>query len=715
MIRAHLVQIGGWLLAYALGAAADPGFQVRILSGRPDMVTGGNALIEVSGPPLNKTRIAVNGNDVTSRFRPSRITGTLLGRVEELKLGDNTLELRAGSKTVRLNLINHPITGPLFSGPHQTPFICQTEAAGLGSALDADCSAKTAVTYFYKSTEWREADRNAPSTGIPAGFKPFDPSGPWPHDLAKTVTTEGKTVNYIVRWERGTINRAIYEIAFLHEPGQPLPDPWTDSPGWNRRLIYAFDGGCGAGYHQGLPPGGMGDPVISRGYAKAGSSLNYFGNNCDDVISAETAVMVKEYFIKTFGVPVRTIGWGGSGGAMQQYLIAQNYPGVLDGIIPSGSFPDTVTLVSHIDCSLLERAFDHSAEPWTDEEKTAVSGYANWKTWLNWKEKPFANSYRPENCDVSIPKAQVYDPVRNPKGVRCSLQDNQVNVYGRDPKTGFARRVFDNTGVQYGLAAFNAGRISAEKFLDLNERIGGYDPDGNATSMRSAADPEALRISYRTGRVNSARRLGSIPIIDTRKYVDTEANNHDRVRSFIFQARLKRANGRTDNLVILTNPQNLQLAELMDRWLDGIANDQSKDSAETKVARHKPAELADACWTADGERIAEPASYRGVGRCNQLYPAHEDPRLIAGAPLTNDVLKCVLKPVDPKDYRQSFSDAQVARLDDIFPNGVCYYSRPGVEQQNAAEPWLTYQRAPPQPVKPVSSAGTHDMEGQSPP
>ena len=319
-----------------------------------------------------------------------------------------------------------------------------------------------------------------------------------------------------------------------------------------------------------------------------------------------------------------------------------------------------------------------------------MSGYAAWKTWLNWKPKLFANSYLPESCDASIPKSLVYNSVTNPKGVRCDLQDNQVNVYGRDPKTGFARRVFDNVGIQYGLAVFNAGRISAEKFLDLNERAGGYDADGRATSTRSVADTEALRAAYRTGRVNSASRLGSMPIIDNRKYVDTDANNHDRVRTFVMQARLKRANGRADNMVILTNPQNVKLVELMDHWLDNIANDHSQDSAAAKVARDKPAELADACWTADGERITEPASYRGPGRCNQLYPAHADPRLIAGEPLTNDVLKCTLKPVDPEDYRQPLSAAQITRLKAIFPNGVCDNRRPGVEQQTTAEAWLKY-------------------------
>ena len=274
-----------------------------------------------------------------------------------------------------------------------------------------------------------------------------------------------------------------------------------------------------------------------------------------------------------------------------------------------------------------------------------------------------------------------------------TLQDSQFNVYGRDPKTGFASRAFDNIGIQYGLAAFNAGKITAAQFLELNERMAGYDADGRPIAARSAGDPEAIRIAYKTGRVNPASRLGGIPIIDNRNYVDTDGNNHDRVRTFLLQARLSRSTGQTGNLVILTNPpKNFRFVELMDRWLDAVANDRSAESGEIKLARHRPAELADACWTTDGERIAEPATYRGPGRCNQLFPAHADPRLAAGAPLANDVLKCALKPVDRRDYRQPLTGAQFERFKAIFPNGVCDYARPGIAQENSAKPWLSYQQ-----------------------
>jgi hypothetical protein len=57
--------------------------------------------------------------------------------------------------------------------------------------------------------------------------------------------------------------------------------------------------------------------------------------------------------------------------------------------------------------------------------------------------------------------------------------------------------------VQYGLRALNKGVITAAEFLDLNERIGGYDKDGNIRSERTVADPEAVRLAYAAGRLNS--------------------------------------------------------------------------------------------------------------------------------------------------------------------------------------------------------------------
>ena len=680
---------------------------IRVLSGPPDMVTGGDALVEVSGLPLHDAHVSLNAQDVTNQFRPGRARGTLLGKIDRLKTGSNVLEVSAGRLRGRLHIVNRPITGPVFSGPHQTPFICETSASGLGAPLDTDCSAKTVVRYYYGSTSRPEA--NAPARVV---LKPLDPFASLPSDVAQTTTTEGKTVNFIVRRETGTINRAVYEISFLHQPGEPLPDPWTDSRGWNRRMVYFFGAGAGSGFHQGTLNPGYWSPagaaldlqILGKGYAEASSSLNVFGNTSDDVISAETLLMVREYFIKTFGVPAHTIGLGGSGGAIEQYLISQNYPGLLDGIIPVNSFPDVFTTVSSvIECGLLAHDFDSSKQVWTDAEKSAASGYAIWGACVNRMRLPFyANALGQAACNSSISKQQIYDPDTNPKGIRCTLQDNQVSVWGRDPTTGYARRPFDNVGVQYGLAAFNSGVISAEKFLDLNEYVGGYDINGNIVPTRTAADRETLRIAYQTGRVNSGSRLSSIPIIDIRQYVDRQvrgnANTHDRVRALIMRERIKDATkSQARNMVILTHETFAGYSAALlhavldiDRWLGNIARDKSSHSTAAKVVANKPAGLIDACWTADGNKIEEAASYRGPGRCDQLFPAYGDPRIAAGAPLGDDVLKCMLKPVNAADYQKPMTAEQFTRLKLMFPEGVCDYNRPGVEQVDNSQAWRRY-------------------------
>src|SRR5262249_25497868 len=121
-------------------------------------------------------------------------------------------------------------------------------------------------------------------------------------------------------------------------------------------------------------------PLLALGYAVATSTLNVSGNNCNAQVSAETLSMVKEHFIKQFGMPVHTIGEGGSSGAVQQYLIAEHYPGLLDGFIAHASAPDELTEIGPFtDCWLLDHALQRAHQRWTEAQKTAVSGYATWQ------------------------------------------------------------------------------------------------------------------------------------------------------------------------------------------------------------------------------------------------------------------------------------------------------------------------------------------------
>ena len=141
-------------------------------------------------------------------------------------------------------------------------------------------------------------------------------------------------------------------------------------------------------------------------------------------------------------------------------------------------------------------------------------------------------------------------------GARCDLYDNEINVYGRNPRTGFAYRPLDNVGVQYGLVAFNRGQIDARQFIDLNANMGGYDDEGNWCSARMNADPEGLRKAYRRGLVlTGGGGLSEVPIIDVRDYGDDLADPHVSVKSFETRARLIAANGNASNQVILRYPR----------------------------------------------------------------------------------------------------------------------------------------------------------------
>jgi hypothetical protein len=680
------------LAATGAGRAAD-GLQLRVLSSRPDMVTGGDALVRVdlpAGVNAKDVKLTVNGSDATTKLKADANGRSLTGLVTGLTLGSNALAATGGSKaTAKLAVINHPITGPVFSGPQEQPFVCMTDkfkllgGGTLGAPLDANCSIATRIDYVYRSKTDGKLKPLADPKNVPADVE--------------MVMREGRTVPFVVRVETGTINRGIYEIAMLNDS-------------WNGRLIYTFGGGCEPGwYQQGDSTGGVDDDVQLRmGYAVASNSLNVLGNDCGSVVSAETMAMTKEHFIETYGVPAFTIGWGTSGGSTQQHEIAENYPGLLDGLMTGRSFADGpfASSTSSGEGRLFERYFDKLAkDKYTDDQITAVTGFPLAATMHNLSRVRAPRFSATESCPAGLAPELKYDPVKNPKGARCDMWDHGVNVWGRDPKTGFARRPLDNVGIQYGLGALNAGKITVAQFLDVNEKIGGFDIDGNMVAERMVADPIAVRAAYRTGRVNQAQGgMGLVPIIDYRTYYDDLPGGdvHMRFQQFTTDARLLKATGTTDNRVMLTqdrrygafdtkSPELRQAIVQMDQWLTALSKDASNDKAIARIRRAKPADLVDACWTKDAtpQKVVEKQQYM-AGRCNDIYPSHSFPRGVAGAPIANDIIKCQLKPISASEYKATMSADEMARLKKIFPGGVCDWSKPGIDQQPLAGTWQTF-------------------------
>lgn len=651
--------------------------EIKTLSSRADLASGGDALVEVKAPAGAKVTLMLNGKDVTAELKPE--AGSLRGLVSGLNVGENTLLAKAGKAQASLKVTNYPITGPILSGPHLTPYECRTVESGLGQPLDANCTAKQKIEYFYR------ASNNT--------FKPLADPVTRPADLVNTTTYDGKTVPYIVRVDSGTINRSIYRIAILDDPNPETNGAqWMPGSGWNRKLAVSFGGGAGTQYNQGVNQANaaLSHLYLSRGFAFMISTELVNQQHGNAVLQGETLMMLKEYFIERYGVPKWTVGNGGSGGAIQQLVITQIYPGLLDGLQPTASFPDSSLHTA--DAGLLQNFWRKAdASVWTDAKKTAVEGFTK-GTSAAWERSfvPVLTATNKRGCAMND-ESKIYDPVKNPKGARCTMQEMRANIYGRDPKTGFARKPQDNVGLQYGLTALNSGAISVEEFLELNEKIGGNDIDGGFVPQRSVGDEIALRALYASGLINSGGGgLANVPILHARSYTDAIGDIHDRHRDLTIRARLERANGRSDNQVIWVGPQpergktpSVDLAALsldtMNKWLDAIVADPAPLSVN-KVVRHKPAEAADACWDATGNKIVEKASFDGKGKCNQLYPVHSEPRLIAGAPLTNDIGKCQLKPINFAEYKVNFTDAQKARLKAVFPTGVCDFSKPGVGQ-----------------------------------
>ena len=694
-------------------APGTPAVGIESLSTRPHLVTGGDVLLGVSlgsGMETEAVEIRANGEDVTSAFRPAKGGQRLVGLVDGLREGPNTVEARiVGGASATLEVTNYPIWGPVISGPHEMPFLCQSEdfelatGALLGPALDEHCSVETRVDYVYL-------------TDTDGEFKPYAAGAA---DVARTTTLAGESVPFIVRVETGTINRAIYQSALLHDPADPAPDPWTPSRGWNGKLVYTHGGGCRAGwFRQGVGTGTvLNEGLLGMGYAVTSSTLNVFGNNCNDLLASETHIMVKERFVEAYGEPLYTIGTGGSGGSYQSHQTADNYPGVFDGIIVSASFPDvtSATIFTLADARLLHHYFTNvAAGLFSAEEQRLISGFGSWGSIPNLSagaarlDATYSEGAPPEaqGGEVGMPELEAMRySASNPEGIRATVYDHTVNVYGVDPASGFARRPLDNRGVQYGLAVLNRGEITTEQFLALNRDIGGFDAELDHVPERHGADPEAAKRALDTGRILSGGGgLAATPVIDYRSYTDDREGGdiHMIVHQFTTRARLEKANGHADNHVMAIGgrwgytddePDLGTLFRSMDEWLtDLVAGDGTAPRAE-RVAAARPDGLADHCWDprgAERTKVTEPLSFPGSGACADLYRAFPTPRHVAGAPLANDVVSCRLKPPDPSDYDVEFTEAEWAELRAIFPEGVCDWTEPDAHAEGYQGTWLSF-------------------------
>jgi hypothetical protein len=776
---------------------------IEVLSSAPEHVTGGDALVQVTvprGAAIGDVRISLDGSDVTGAFAEGDGDRALVGLVDGLVEGDNTLRAtvergRGRPATAEVTLVNHPSSGPIFSGPQQQPFVCTTARArfdgrpvlgqplvdnhdqvGIPVAAEAadgsypqdgrgyptaeaeivgwskDCAAETRYGYLYRSTtdgafHWLD-----------------DPAAP-PADVATTTTMDGQTVPFVVRWERGTVNRFIYSVAMLAPVGEADATEPDDSL-WNRRLVFSFQGGVGIGHFQGTTSTGAMLPadLLGLGYGVMWSSGTRTSTHYNLQVGGETALMLKERTVEAHGVPDYTVAVGGSGGAIQQYVYAQNHPGLIDAAIAQYSYSDMVTQTIHVgDCELLEHYFDATDRDnprWKDPEvRQAVIG-------LNASDHPknlspgeitqwnqlyalyAAFGYQVMDRDPASPAPALTEcrpgwfgltPLAlNPTftdvddidklaqgtdGVEWTHWGDTRNIYGTGDD-GFVRVPWDNVGVQYGLAALTSGVVTPAEFLDLNAQVGSWkdtadmvpegfpfqggltpenfdpwssrnmqlSPDGGVTpAPRRTGDADAMNAAYTSGMQFQGDI--DIPVIDWRHYLEDELDMHHSHQSFATRQRMLNADGDASNQVIwftdarpaVAFDQTPMAFEVIDEWMANIAAHPHRG-----VARNKPDRAVDSCFATDGSLIASGRQVwdgilddRAPGVCTQTFPIYSSSRRVAGGPYEGGVWKCELQSVGRAIRRGVYGDWQPtaderARLEQIFPDGVCDYSKPDV-------------------------------------
>jgi hypothetical protein len=734
------------------------------MSSTADRVTGGDARLHIEVPrtvPLHQVRVLVNGDDQRDHFSVMPGTRTLTGVVDGLAVGDNTVQVvpngrhRHGGlgrpEIVTLVLTNHPIIGPVFSGPHQYPFVCTVQKHGLGQPLidndsegfpvyatdsdgnptdeiigySKDCSADTLIQYVYKSTG--------------GGFRTYLPGDPKPTDMAQTTTMEGDTVDYFVRWERGTIDRFIYSIAML-TPFDSDPDG-LDTSSWNGKLIYYFQGGVAIGHDQGDPSASrmLYDYGLSQGYAIAYSTGNKTGTHYNLQLGGETALMVKERFVELYDTPVYTVGVGGSGGGIQQYIYGQNHKGLLDAAIPQYSYPDMVTQAIHVgDCELMEFYMDvlDGANPrWQDwPSRTLLEGLNASNTVFNPFTRLLGNSECINGWRGLSPLAlnpmygfvdgqDLIEPQAAVAAIQWTHFGDLVNIYGVGDD-GYARSFWDNVGVQYGLDAVASGAITPQEFISLNHIVGGWkdqpdmvqegspffppgvidfsnwDPwsarnqnfsvNPTTPARRTEGDLTAMQNAYNAGLVFMGDM--EIPIIDWRNYLEPELDMHNSHQSFAARQRLRDGQGGSDNqLIWFTDTgasafdQTPEAFQVMDEWMRNIHR-----NPHLGVAGNKPADATDRCFDANGNEIAAGDDvWDGIlddnpaGACTMQFPVYKTSRIVAGGPFKGSIFKCALQPVSAAIGRGLYgvwtpSPVEQAMLEQIFPDGVCDFDRPDV-------------------------------------
>src|SRR3989442_6090039 len=125
-------------------ARAANGFDIKVLSNRADLISGGDALVEIvlpDGVDPASVRVDVDGRNVTAAFAV-RPNGRDIGLITGLAERSNVLTARGPDGAgASITITSHPIGGALVAPLPSQPRIYSTRADGFGPPLRAHCNA----------------------------------------------------------------------------------------------------------------------------------------------------------------------------------------------------------------------------------------------------------------------------------------------------------------------------------------------------------------------------------------------------------------------------------------------------------------------------------------------------------------------------------------------------------------------------------------------
>jgi hypothetical protein len=232
--------------------------------------------------------------------------------------------------------------------------------------------------------------------------------------------------------------------------------------------------------------------------------------------------------------------------------------------------------------------------------------------------------------------------------------------------------------------------LTAQNFDPWSSRNMNQSADGGATSApRTVGNLDAMHAAYTSGMEFQGDI--DIPVIDWRHYREDELNMHNTQQSFAARQRMLNADGDASNQVIwftdarpaVAFDQTPMAFDVIDQWMANI-----HAHPHRSVAENKPAQAVDSCFDTQGRLIASGRhvwdgviDHRPAGPCTQRFPIYSSSRREAGAPFEGGIWKCQLQPVSRAIAAGLYgpwhpSTAERARLEQIFPGGVCDYSKP---------------------------------------